>query len=49
MNDGSGQFRVFIRKAGYPIDDILRDILRFLALDLLILVPFYFMGRYFVR
>lgn len=40
---------IFIRIAEYPIWDIIRDILRFLALDLFILMPFYFMGRYFVR
>jgi signal transduction histidine kinase len=34
---------------GYPLRDIIRDIFRFLALDLFILLPFYFMGRYFVR
>jgi signal transduction histidine kinase len=40
---------IFIRIAEYPLRDIIRDILRFLALDLFILMPFYFMGRYFVR
>jgi signal transduction histidine kinase len=45
----SVQFRVFIGRPGYPFEDILRDILRFLIMDILILLPFYFMGRYFVR
>jgi signal transduction histidine kinase len=40
---------IFLRKSGYPIEDLLRDILRFIILDILIVVPFYFMGRYFVR
>ncbi|GAB0175220.1 MAG: hypothetical protein HHAS10_10990 [Candidatus Altimarinota bacterium] len=42
-------YQVFIRRSGYPLEDLLRDILRFLILDILIIVPFYFMGRYFVR
>lgn len=42
-------YQLFIRKSGYPLEDILRDILRFLVLDILIILPFYFMGRYFVR
>lgn len=45
----SNQFRIFIGKSGYPIDDILRDILRFLIMNWIILLPFYFMGRFFVR
>lgn len=40
---------IFIKNGGYDIDDILRDILRFLALDIMILFPFWFLGRYFVR
>jgi hypothetical protein len=47
--DNPEHAQIFMRIAGYPISDIIRDILRFLALDLFILVPFYFMGRYFVR
>ncbi len=43
------QYRIFIGKWGYPVEDILRDVLRFLAMDILILLPFWFMGRYFVR
>lgn len=46
--DPSGQILV-IKNGGYNLDDILRDILRFLALDILILVPFWFLGRSFVR
>lgn len=42
-------YQIFMRKSGYPLEDLLRDILRFLALDVLIIVPFYFMGKYFVR
>ena len=45
----STKFRLFIGKPGYPIDDILRDILRFLIMDGIILLPFYFMGKFFVR
>ncbi len=48
-NTTNDTFTIFFRKSGYPIDDIIRDILRFLALDILILIPFYLMGRYFVR
>lgn len=48
-NPEKNQFTIFFRKSGYPLEDILRDILRFLAMDLLILIPFYFMGRFFVR
>lgn len=48
LADATG-YKIFVAKAGYPLDDILRDILRFLILDILILVPFYFMGKYFVR
>lgn len=48
-NPERNQFTIFFRKSGYPLEDILRDILRFLAMDVLILIPFYFMGRYFVR
>jgi signal transduction histidine kinase len=40
---------LIIKSGGYDVDDIFRDILRFLALDLLILIPFWFLGRYFVR
>lgn len=42
-------FQIFIRRSGYPIDDILRDIIRFLIMDILILLPFWFLGRYFVK
>lgn len=42
-------FEVFVRKSGYPIEDIFRDIFRFLVMDFLILLPFWFLGRYFVR
>ena len=40
---------LMIKNGGYNFDDILRDILRFLALDLIILVPFWFLWRVFVR
>lgn len=40
---------VFFRKAGYPIEDILRDIFRFLFIDIILILPFYFIGRYYVR
>jgi signal transduction histidine kinase len=39
---------IFFKKSGYPLDDILRDILRFLVIDILLVVPFYFIGRYYV-
>ncbi|MBP9780183.1 HAMP domain-containing histidine kinase, partial [Candidatus Gracilibacteria bacterium] len=42
-------YKIFIGKAGYPLEDILRDILRFLIMDGIILLPFFFMGRFFVR
>ncbi len=42
-------FQVFIRKSGYPIDDILRDIFRFMMMNIFILFPFWFLGRHFVR
>lgn len=42
-------YQIFLRKPGYPFEDLLRDVLRFLILDILIIAPFYFMGRYFVR
>lgn len=48
-NRENGGFRIFIQKAAYPIDDIFRDIFRFFVLDILIVIPFYFMGRLFVR
>jgi signal transduction histidine kinase len=41
--------QLFIQKSWYPIEDLIRDILRFLVMDLLILAPFWFLGRYFVR
>ena len=42
-------FQIFVRKSGYPIEDILRDIFRFMIMNWLILLPFWFLGRYFVR
>lgn len=39
---------IFFKKSGYPMDDILRDIMRFLVIDILLLLPFYFIGRYYV-
>ena len=42
-------FQVFIRKSGYPIDDIIRDIFRFMMMNIFILLPFWFLGRHFVR
>ena len=41
-------FQIFVRKSGYPIEDILRDIFRFMVMNSLILLPFWFLGRYFV-
>lgn len=40
---------IFFKKSGYPIEDILRDMIRFLLIDLFLILPFYFIGRYFVR
>lgn len=40
---------IVIKTGGYDLDDIMRDILRFLILDIAILIPFWLMGRYFVR
>lgn len=39
---------IFFKKSGYPMDDILRDIVRFLVIDILLLLPFYLIGRYYV-
>lgn len=39
---------IFFKKSGYPLDDIMRDIIRFLIIDILLLLPFYFIGRYYV-
>ncbi len=41
-------FQIFVRKSGYPIEDILRDIFRFMVMNSLILLPFWLLGRYFV-
>lgn len=51
VSSGSGQeqFTIFFRRSWYPLEDIFRDILRFLAMDFAILIPFYFMGRYLIR
>jgi signal transduction histidine kinase len=40
---------VFFKKSGYPLEDIIRDMMRFIAMDILLLIPFYLVGRYFVR
>lgn len=40
---------IFFKKSGYPLDDILRDILRFLMIDIALILPFYFIGRYYVE
>ena len=40
---------IFFKKSGYPIDDILRDAVRFLLINISLIIPFYFIGRYFVR
>jgi signal transduction histidine kinase len=46
---GSQEYSViFFKKSGYPIDDILRDIVRFIIIDIFLLFPFYFIGRYAV-
>lgn len=39
---------IFFKKSGYPVEDILRDIVRFLIIDILLLFPFYTIGRYYV-
>lgn len=40
---------IFFKKSGYPLEDILRDITRFLIMNILLIVPFYFIGHYYVR
>ena len=40
---------VFFKQSGYPLEDIIRDMMRFIAMDILLLIPFYLLGRYFVR
>lgn len=40
---------IFFKKSWYPIEDILRDIVRFIVIDIFLLFPFYFIGRYYVR
>ncbi len=47
--ENTANYKLYISKVGYGFDDLLRDILRFLALDLLIIAPFYFLARGFVR
>lgn len=39
---------IFFKKSGYPMEDIFRDIVRFLFIDIFLLLPFYFIGRYYV-
>jgi len=39
---------IFFKNSGYPLDDILRDILRLLIIDVMLIIPFYFIGRYYV-
>ncbi len=42
-------FVLFFKKSGYPLDDIIRDIIRFIAIDIFLLIPFYLLWVYFVR
>lgn len=42
-------FKILIGKRGYPFEDLFRDIVRFLAMNIVIVFPFWFMARYFVR
>lgn len=39
---------IFFKRSWYPLEDIIRDIIRFLVIDLLLIIPFYFIGRYYV-
>lgn len=39
---------IFFKKSWYPLEDILRDIVRFIFIDIFLLLPFYFIGRYYV-
>ncbi len=48
-SNNPGYFKIYMGKRGYPLEDLLRDILRFLAMNTIIVLPFYFMARYFVR
>lgn len=45
----NGYSMIFFKKAGYVFDDIMRDVVRFLGIDIMLLIPFYFLGGYFVR
>lgn len=45
----SDRFLLFVGKDRYPLEALLADIWRFLILDILIILPFYFLGRSFVR
>lgn len=47
--DGPKQTKIFIGRWGYSSEDILRDMLRFVIMDLLILIPFWFVIGYFIR
>lgn len=41
--------KIFVGKGGYLQDDVLRDILRFLVMDFVILLPFWFVIGFFIR
>lgn len=45
----NGNTILFVAPANYDNEELMRDILRFLLLDLIILIPFYFMARVYVR
>ncbi len=44
----SGEYLLFVNPVGYSLGDMSRDILRFLMLDLLLILPLWWIGRIFV-
>lgn len=45
----SGEILLFIAPTNYSSDGVLRDIFRFLLMDIIILIPFFFVARTYVR
>lgn len=47
--DIPGETKIFIGRGGYSFEDMLRDIFRFLGMDVVILIPFWIGARFFIR
>ena len=45
----SGEMLLFLSPTNYDMSGLIRDMLRFFLLDLLILMPFWWMARVYVR